>query len=123
MARIDMYGINDYSWCGDASMTTSQYSQQMKDFANYTVPLFFSEFGCNAKRPRPFSEIEAIYSTEMSSVFSGGLVYEYSEEASNYGLVELKGDSVTNDDFDNLKSQFENQEPIWRRWILKVYWW
>lgn len=108
MARIDMYGINDYSWCGDASMTTSQYSQQMKDFANYTVPLFFSEFGCNAKRPRPFSEIEAIYSTEMSSVFSGGLVYEYSEEASNYGLVELKGDSVTtNDDFDNLKSQFE----------------
>ena len=90
MARIDMYGINDYSWCGDASMTTSQYSQQMKDFANYTVPLFFSEFGCNAKRPRPFSEIEAIYSTEMSSVFSGGLVYEYSEEASNYGLVELK---------------------------------
>lgn len=107
MARIDMYGINDYSWCGDASMTTSQYSQQMKDFANYTVPLFFSEFGCNSVHPRPSTEIEAIYSTDMSSVFSGGLVYEYSEEASNYGLVELDGDKVTtNDDFDNLKEQF-----------------
>lgn len=107
LARIDMFGVNDYSWCGDASMTTSQYSQQMKDFANYTVPLFFSEFGCNSVLPRPFTEIQAIYSTDMSSVFSGGLVYEYSEEASNYGLVELSGDSVsTNDDFDNLKKQF-----------------
>ncbi|EMG47878.1 PGA4 1 [Candida maltosa Xu316] len=111
LARIDMYGINDYSWCGDASMTTSQYSQEMKDFANFTVPLFFSEFGCNTQRPRQFTDIEAIYSTEMSSVFSGGLVYEYSEEASNYGLVELNGDKVTpNDDFDNLKSQFNKTE-------------
>ncbi|EGW31162.1 uncharacterized protein SPAPADRAFT_63076 [Spathaspora passalidarum NRRL Y-27907] len=109
MARIDMYGINDYSWCGDASMTTSQYSIQMKDFANYTVPIFFSEFGCNTVSPRPFTEIEAIYSTQMSSVFSGGLVYEYSEEANNYGLVNLKGDKATpNDDFENLKKQYEN---------------
>ncbi|KAI3403581.2 gel1 [Candida oxycetoniae] len=106
LERIDMFGINDYSWCGDASMTSSQYSQQMKDFANYTVPLFFSEFGCNTKRPRPFSEIEVIYSTQMSSVFSGGLVYEYSEEQSEYGLVTLDDDKVTtNQDFDNLKSQ------------------
>ncbi|CAI5759689.1 unnamed protein product [Candida verbasci] len=107
LARIDMYGINDYSWCGEASMTTSQYSQEMKDFANFTVPIFFSEFGCNAAKPRPFSEIEVIYSDEMSSVFSGGLVYEFSEESNNYGLVEIDGDSVSpKDDFDNLKKEF-----------------
>ena len=115
MARIDMYGINDYSWCGDASMTTSQYSQQMKDFKNFTVPLFFSEFGCNAKKPRPFTEIEAIYSTDMSSVFSGGLVYEYSEEDNEYGLVKLgdddDDDDVTpNQDFKNLKNEFNKTE-------------
>nr|WOG36244.1 uncharacterized protein [Candida metapsilosis] len=111
LARIDMYGINDYSWCGDASMTTSQYSQEMKDFKNFTVPLFFSEFGCNAKSPRPFTEIEKIYSTDMSSVFSGGLVYEYSEEDSHYGLVSLDGDDVsTNEDFKNLQSQFNKTE-------------
>ncbi|KAG7664177.1 gel1 [[Candida] subhashii] len=106
LARIDMYGINDYSWCGDASMTTSQYSIEMSDFANYTVPIFFSEFGCNTVRPRPFTEIEVIYSTQMSSVFSGGLVYEYSNEANDYGLVELDGSKVTKlQDFTNLKDQ------------------
>ncbi|CCG24251.1 Pga4 predicted GPI-anchored cell surface protein [Candida orthopsilosis Co 90-125] len=111
LARIDMYGINDYSWCGDASMTTSQYSQELKDFKNFTVPLFFSEFGCNAKKPRPFSEIESIYSTDMSSVFSGGLVYEYSEEDNEYGLVKLDGDDVTpNQDFKNLKNEFNKTE-------------
>ncbi|KAI5958444.1 GAS5 [Candida margitis] len=111
LARIDMYGINDYSWCGDASMTTSQYSQELKDFKNFTIPLFFSEFGCNAKKPRPFSEIESIYSTDMSAVFSGGLVYEYSEEDNEYGLVKLDGDDVTpNQDFKNLKSEFNNTE-------------
>ncbi|KAI5958684.1 gel1 [Candida pseudojiufengensis] len=107
LARIDMFGINDYSWCGDASMTTSQYSNQMKDFANYTIPIFFSEYGCNTKRPRPFSEVEVIYSNQMSSVFSGGLVYEYFEEENNYGLVELNdGNIETNEDFDNLKNEF-----------------
>lgn len=111
LARIDMYGINDYSWCGDASMTTSQYSQELKDFKNFTIPLFFSEFGCNAKKPRPFSEIESIYSTDMSSVFSGGLVYEYSEEDNEYGLVKLDGDDVTpNQDFKNLKNEFNKTE-------------
>jgi hypothetical protein len=31
----------------------------------------------------------------MSSVYSGGLVYEYSNEASNYGLVTIDGSSVS----------------------------
>ncbi|RLV93576.1 13-beta-glucanosyltransferase PGA4 [Spathaspora sp. JA1] len=113
MARIDMYGINDYSWCGDASMTTSQYSAQMTEFKNYTVPVFFSEFGCNTVSPRPFTEIEAIYSDQMSSVFSGGLVYEYSEQENNYGLVEVNGNNTTpNQDFTNLKKQYaDTQNP------------
>ena len=32
----------------------------------------------------------------MTGVYSGGLVYEYSEEGSGYGLVTISGDSVTN---------------------------
>lgn len=109
MARIDMYGVNDYSWCGKATMETSQYQLQMDDYANLTIPVFFSEFGCNTVTPRPFTEIEALYSDKMSSVFSGGLVYEYSNEANNYGLVELDGDKVKKlADFDTLKSQLKN---------------
>lgn len=45
----------------------------------------------------------------MSAVYSGGLVYEYSEEDSNYGLVKIDGDSVTeNDDFKNLADMLKN---------------
>ncbi|CAN6644773.1 1,3-beta-glucanosyltransferase Gas5p [Trichomonascus vanleenenianus] len=106
-ARLDMFGMNDYSWCGDSSFTVSGYSAKVKQYSNYSIPLFMSEFGCNQVRPRKFTEIEAIYSDEMSSVFSGGLVYEYSEEGSNYGLVQLDGNNVkTLQDFDTLKAMY-----------------
>lgn len=45
----------------------------------------------------------------MSSVYSGGLVYEYSQEDSKYGLVELDGSSVKElDDFATLKNAYAN---------------
>ena len=43
----------------------------------------------------------------MTGVYSGGLVYEYSEEGSKYGLVTIDGDDVTEgDDFTALKTAF-----------------
>lgn len=40
----------------------------------------------------------------MTSVYSGGLVYEYSEEGSGYGLVNISGTEVTTgDDFTALQ--------------------
>ena len=43
----------------------------------------------------------------MTSVYSGGLVYEYVEEGSKYGLVKLDGNSVTElDDFNALKTAY-----------------
>ena len=45
----------------------------------------------------------------MTSVYSGGLVYEYSEEGNNYGLVTINGGSVsTNQDFQNLMQMYKN---------------
>lgn len=45
----------------------------------------------------------------MTGVYSGGLVYEYSEEGNEYGLVTISGSSVsTNDDFTNLKTELAN---------------
>ncbi|CAN3358904.1 1,3-beta-glucanosyltransferase Pga4p [Diutina catenulata] len=110
MARVDMFGFNDYSWCNDASFESSGYKDKVKQFGKYSLPLFFSEYGCNKGRPkaRPFTEVEAIFSTKMSSVFSGGLVYEYSTEENDYGLVKIDGDDIeTSDDYDNLKKEFE----------------
>jgi hypothetical protein len=43
----------------------------------------------------------------MTGVYSGGLVYEYSEEGSNYGLVKIEnGNVTTKDDFTELKNAF-----------------
>jgi hypothetical protein len=53
-----------------------------------------SEYGCNTNT-RKFEEVASLYSTNMTSVYSGGLVYEYSNEASNYGLVTIDGSNVT----------------------------
>ena len=66
-----------------------------------------SEFGCNTNK-REFGEIAALYSDQMTPVYSGGLVYEYSQEDANYGLVTIDGSSVqTLPDFDALKSAYE----------------
>ncbi|CAR29251.1 hypothetical protein ZYGR_0Z01730 [Zygosaccharomyces rouxii] len=111
-ARIDMFGVNDYSWCGDSSFEKSGYSTKVETYENYSIPIFLSEFGCNqgVSDGRPFTEIGAIYSDKMSSVFSGGLVYEYSGEANGYGLVDIDGDSVSkNQDYQNLKKQYAAQ--------------
>jgi hypothetical protein len=43
----------------------------------------------------------------MTAVYSGGLVYEYSQEESKYGLVQLSGGSVSElEDFTTLKNAF-----------------
>lgn len=107
-ARIDMLGVNDYSWCGASSFSVSGYKEKVADYAGYSLPIFLSEFGCN-KVPgaRPFTEIGAIYSTEMSSVFSGGLVYQYFEDVNKYGLVDVDGSSVSPlQDYYNLQKMY-----------------
>ncbi|KAF5101178.1 hypothetical protein D0Z03_000652 [Geotrichum reessii] len=112
--RLDMFGMNDYSWCGKSSFTISGYDQKVKNYTGYSRPMFLSEFGCIEVTPRPFTEIGSIYSTDMSSVFSGGLVYEYSEEENKYGLVEINSDGSisTKADYNNLKSQLaSNPNP------------
>lgn len=44
----------------------------------------------------------------MISVFSGGLVYEWTQEPDNYGLVNLANGNITfRQDYYNLKSEFE----------------
>lgn len=110
--RADFYGINMYEWCGDATFQSSGYAARTKEFAGLNVPLFFSEYGCNAVQPRKFTEVAALYSDEMTDVWSGGIVYMYFEEANNYGLVSIVNDKVsTLADFNYLASELASISP------------
>ncbi|KAH0565051.1 hypothetical protein GP486_001561 [Trichoglossum hirsutum] len=107
--RSDFFGLNSYSWCGSsATFQSSTYADLVSRFSNTSVPVFFSEYGCNTQSPRPFNEVQALYGPNMTGVFSGGLVYEYSQEPSNYGLVDINSDGSVKlrQDYDNLQQQY-----------------
>lgn len=49
-------------------------------------------YGCNIITPRKFDEVRSIYLEEMNHVVKGGLIYEFTEEPNNYGLVRVLPD-------------------------------
>jgi hypothetical protein len=109
---IDFWGYNIYSWCGDSSFTKSGYDVQTKNFADYDVPVFFAEYGCNQVTPRTFTDVEVLYSDQMTDVWSGGIVYMYFQEANDYGLVSVTGDTVSKrEDFSYYSSQIATVSP------------
>lgn len=109
MSRSDMFGLNSYSWCGsESSFQIAGYDTLVSYFSNSTIPVFFSEYGCNDPTPRLFDEVPVLYGPNMTAL-SGGLVYEWTLETSNYGLVRINDNGSTTllGDFDRLQSQFD----------------
>lgn len=107
-SRSDFFGLNSYSWCGpDATYTSSGYNVLVETFSNSTIPVFFSEYGCNVPAPRVFNEVQALYGTEMTAL-SGGLVYEWSQESDDYGLVQIYSNASVQllGDYTNLQGQY-----------------
>ncbi|KAF2703692.1 carbohydrate-binding module family 43 protein [Pleomassaria siparia CBS 279.74] len=113
---IDFWGYNVYSWCGDSNYAASSYGERVQFFSDFPVPVFFAEYGCNVGLPggptsRPFTEVQVIYGN-MTSVFSGGIVYEWFMGANEFGLVSIDGSSVsTYPDFTSLKNQLQSISP------------
>ncbi|KAI3341488.1 glycolipid anchored surface protein, partial [Ustulina deusta] len=107
-SRADMFALNSYSWCGDSNFHDSSYDQLVALFKTTSVPVFYSEFGCNTPSPRIFTEIGSIYSTNMTGVFSGGVVYEFAQEENNYGLAQVNSDGSVDllSDFRTLQNQY-----------------
>ncbi|KAJ5772746.1 hypothetical protein N7457_007642 [Penicillium paradoxum] len=110
---IDFWGYNIYSWCGESTYSKSGYKDRTEEFADYTVPVFFAEYGCNEVQPRKFTEVKALYGETMSEVWSGGIVYMYFQEANNYGLVSIVDSTSvkTMSDFKYYSSQIANVDP------------
>lgn len=72
-----------------------------------------SEYGCITNQ-RTFQETKALYQPDMTSVFSGGLVYEYAMEENDYGLVNINGDSVSpvGSQFSDLQSALQSVADV-----------
>lgn len=112
--RADFYAINVYAWCNAASFQKSGYPELTKELKGLSIPAFFSEFGCNTNGPREFvKEVAAMFGPDMNEVFSGGLMYEYSEEDNKYGVATISGTSVKPKapEFDNLKKAYAAVSP------------
>ncbi|RKF63904.1 1,3-beta-glucanosyltransferase gel2 [Erysiphe neolycopersici] len=109
-SRGDFFALNSYSWCGDSSFTKAGYDVLVADFKDSSLPIFFSEYGCNVPAPRIFTEVPALYGPLAAPVLCGGVVYEYSQEPSNYGLVELlsDGSAKLKTDYESLQAQLSN---------------
>lgn len=107
--RSDFFAFNDYSWCNPSSYQISGWDQKVKNFTGYGLPIFLSEYGCIKPRPRTFGEVKALYSKEMTPVYSGGLAYEYSMEDNDYGMVEIGSDGTVEEleDFEYYKTALE----------------
>jgi len=105
-SRSDFFGLNSYSWCGGDNFQTAGYDQLVTIFQNTTIPVFFSEYGCNQPSPRVFDEVQALYGPQMT-VMSGGLVYEFTQGSNNYGVVSVanNGSATLLPDFVNLQGQ------------------
>ncbi|POR38278.1 1,3-beta-glucanosyltransferase [Tolypocladium paradoxum] len=111
----DFFGYNIYSWCGSSDFEASGYSRLIDFFKAYSVPMFFAEYGCNlpsGAAGRTFDETTALYSSNMSDIVSGGIVYQYFQEANDYGLVEVSGGTATKlKDFSALGQKVQAADP------------
>ncbi|ETS79110.1 hypothetical protein PFICI_08963 [Pestalotiopsis fici W106-1] len=129
--NIDFFGLNSYEWCDPATYETSGYANLEADASNFPVPIFFSETGCNVPGPRLFEDQAAIFGSEMVNDWSGAIIYEWIQEANNYGLISygptvaatVVGTNIdggytragtptpVSPDFSNLKSQWASATP------------
>ncbi|KAF9650722.1 glycoside hydrolase family 72 protein [Thelephora ganbajun] len=110
---IDLFGLNNYEWCGDAS--PSVYATKNGDFAGYSVAAYFSEYGCITSPPRLWTEVAALFSSPMTQIWSGGIAFSYFPAESGqgeFGMVTIDGSTVTKSaDFNRLKTQYGQVTP------------
>ena len=86
--NLDFFSLNAYEWCGAASSyPISGYIDLQRNASDYNIPIFLSETGCNTAPPRLFDDQAAIFGSEMANTWSGAIIYEWLEEANNYGLI------------------------------------
>ncbi|KAJ3143839.1 1,3-beta-glucanosyltransferase gas1 [Irineochytrium annulatum] len=111
-ANPDFIGLNLYEWCGQSTFTLSGFSNRTAELSDLSIPLLVSEYGCNMIRPRKFSEVAAIYGPQMTPVWSGGVLYEFTNEDNSYGIVNIShGTSVPTVEYTYFKNALQAVHP------------
>ncbi|OLY84163.1 1,3-beta-glucanosyltransferase gel4 [Smittium mucronatum] len=107
-SKIDFYGINTFRWCdNNLTYTTSGYLNISESYSNYDIPVLVSALGCVPEDGREFNDLKTILGPNMTDVFSGGIAYEYSNEA-GFGIVDIENGLVTKKpDFEYLKEALD----------------
>jgi hypothetical protein len=102
-------------WCGDSGSVASSWQESLTAFADLPVAAYLSEYGCNTVTPRTWTEVPALFGTEMAAVYSGGVAFSYfpTNDDKSFGMVTVDGNTVTtSDDFTNLAAQLSAVEFI-----------
>jgi len=108
---IDLYGLNDYEWCGNSTYQAS-YAGTNSEFTDYNVVAYFSEFGCITSPPRLWTEVVALFGSQMTQTWSGGIAFSYFPAQSaqgQFGMVTISSDGstvTTSDDFQRLQTEY-----------------
>jgi hypothetical protein len=103
-------------WCGNSTFQAA-YSGVEGNFAGYNVAAYFSEYGCITSPPRLWTEVGALFSSQMSPVWSGGVAFSYFPATSaqgQFGMVTISTDGstvTTSSDFTNLQTQYAAASP------------
>ena len=104
-------------WCGNSTFADS-YTDTENSFAGYNVAAYFSEYGCvPPSGARPWTEVGALLSSDMSPVWSGGIAFSYFPAASaagQFGMITLSSDNktvTTSTDFTNLATEYGAAAP------------
>ncbi len=115
--KLDIFGLNVYSWCGNSSYYVSRYDQLYIEFQDIDIPVLFLETGCNAVTPRDFAEVATMLGSVFPATFSGVMVYEWPNNENEYGLVQYENEDGTGfpttlDDYNALKTVYQGASPV-----------
>jgi hypothetical protein len=115
---IDFFGLNSYEWCGAATYDSSGYRNLQAIAEGYNIPIFFSETGCNVGGERTFNDQAAIFGPDMVNTWSGSIIYEWAQEANDYGLANYPNGQIYSGaptpiqpDYGNLANQWKTISP------------
>jgi len=80
MENIDFFALNAYEYCSSQDTFGTSGYEALNDFlvkANYNIPVFFSEDGCNVNPPRTFGDMNFIFSKDMTDVCCCCMIHHF----------------------------------------------